>query len=229
MLYRITQWLSWPLFTLFFRFRSRGGHHVPARGGCVIAANHASYLDPLLIGAALPHRRVGFMAKEELFRFPVFGWAIRSMGAIPVRRGGITPGAFRAFAGLLRDEGRVLVVFPEGTRTPDGRLGPGRRGVGAICLVAGVPVVPAYVTGSYAAWPRWRWLPRWGRFEVRFGAPLQWADRELEATGDPSDALATLMMNAIAQLEHPPVLEPSLRFLDGVRHLRRSRPSVGDA
>lgn len=223
MLYRLLHWLAWPLGTLVFGLKVRGVRHVPASGGAILAANHASFLDPVLIGCALAHRRVHFMAKEELFAVPGFGAVIRALGAIPVRRGGVAPASLRRFMALVGEAGSVLAVFPEGTRTPDGRLGPARRGVGAIARAAGVPVIPVFVEGTFAAWPRFRRLPRWHRgFEVRFGPPIQWADRELDVSGDPSGALARSMMNAISELEHPQTLEPSMRFRDGMRALWRT-------
>ncbi len=209
MLYRLFHILAWPFARWRLRFAARGTRHVPATGGVILAANHASFADPILIGCAVTSRPIFFMAKEELFRVPVFGFVIRLVNALPIRRGGVNRRALEEFAGLTRDGSRALLVFPEGTRTTDGSLGPAKRGVGALCRAARVPIIPTLILGTYELWPRWRLFPRWrGRIEVRFGAPVQWSDDELNASGDPSGALATLIMKRISQLHaryDPPV------------------------
>ena len=224
MLYRLIQFLAWPVVRGWFRLAVRGTEHVPARGGAIIAVNHASYADPPLLGCALTTRPVHFMAKEELFRIPLMGRFIRANNALPIRRGVVNRRAMEEFRRLVHDRGGALLVFPEGTRTPDGRLGEARRGVGALCRAAGVPIIPALITGSYAYWPRWRRLPRLrGRIEVRFGPPVQWADDELNAAGDPSGALATLIMKRISELHD--TTGPALGFWEGYRNILR-RPSA---
>ncbi len=201
MLYGVLQVMGWAVFRLLFGLRVRGLRHVPAAGGVILAANHASFLDPPMIGCAVPSRSVSFMAKAELFRVPVFGAFIRMLRAVPVVRGGLTRAQFRQFTSQVRDAGAALTVFPEGTRSPTGALGEPHRGIGAICRHAGVPVIPVLVTGTFEAWPRSRRLPRpFGRIEVRFGAPVEWSEEGLSASGDPSGALATLIMRRIAEL-----------------------------
>jgi 1-acyl-sn-glycerol-3-phosphate acyltransferase len=186
---------------LLWRLKVGGIEKIPAEGGFILASNHASYLDPVILGTASPYRRVTFMAKEELFRPPIFGPLIRSMGALPIKRGGVDRNRFQSFGQVLRDQRVGLVVFPEGTRTHDGTLGRARRGVGALCLAAGVPVVPAFIRGSYEVMPRHRMFPRLrGNIEVRFGNPVEWSPGELEAAGDPSGALAALIMKKIEEL-----------------------------
>lgn len=212
--------MIWPLFRILYRFRARGVHHVPVSGGVVIAANHASFMDPPMVACALVHRTLAFMARDNLFRVPLVGPFIRRVFALPIRRGIMNRGAMADFAAVLRDDGCALLVFPEGTRTPDGRLGKPQRGVAAICREAGVPVIPALIRGTYAAWPRHARLPRLrGDIEVCFGPPVQWDDNELNATGDPNGALATLIMNRIAQLHTTP--EAPFGFWKGYRHVLR--------
>jgi 1-acyl-sn-glycerol-3-phosphate acyltransferase len=217
-LYRAIHAAAWPLLAWSVRFKVRGARHVPPSGGVVLAANHASVLDPVVIGNAVTRRPLSFMAKEELFRIPVFGRLIRRVNAVPIRRGVVDRTAMAEFGRLLRVEGRALLVFPEGTRTSDGSLGEARRGVAALCLAARVPVIPVLVTGTFEMWPRGRRFPRWhGRIEVRFGPPVQWSDRELNASGDPSTALAKRIMERIASLRTTE--EPAHGFWDGYREV----------
>jgi 1-acyl-sn-glycerol-3-phosphate acyltransferase len=223
-LYHLTRLALWVWLKAVYGLRIRGLRHVPTEGGAILASNHASYLDPPVVAAALLTRQTCFMAKEELFRFPPFAGFIRAYNAVPVKRGAIGRGTLESFVGLLRQEGRVLLMFPEGTRSTDGSLGPAKRGVGALCRMAKVPVVPILVTGTREVMPRGRLLPRpWGRIEVRFGPPVEWSDDELDASGDPSGALAARMMEEIRKLYDSD--EPLLGFREGLRQvIRRSGP-----
>ena len=199
--YRITRLVCRSVLRFLYRFRTYGIENIPADGGLVIASNHTSYLDPVLLGSANTIRRVYFMAKEELFKVPLFGRLILSLGAMPIRRGGVDRNIFRTFGDMLKVQKLALVVFPEGTRSRDGKLGPARRGVGALCLAAGVPVVPAHIRGSFDVWPRFRRFPRLrGEIEVRFGSPIQWSDGELKASKDPNGMLADLILKKIEEL-----------------------------
>jgi len=199
--YRITRQILRVFFTTLYGFRTSGVENIPAEGGVVIVSNHASYFDPELLGTANTVRPVCYMAKEELFKVPLFGRLILSLGALPIKRGGVDRNLFRTFGELLRVRKLALVVFPEGTRTRDGNLGEAKRGIGALCLSAGVPVVPAFIRGSFEVWPRFRRFPRLrGKIEVRFGPPIQWSDGELNATGDANKALADLIMKKIEEL-----------------------------
>lgn len=227
MIYFLMQLAAWPIFRLLYRFRVRGFQHVPATGGMVLAANHVSFFDPPMLGAAMLRRPVSFMAKEELFRVPVFGPAIRGLYAVSVRRGQLSRSQLKDFIGLVRREGRALVVFPEGTRSADGVLGVAHRGVGAICRMAEVPVIPVLILGTWSVWPRTRRLPRpWGRIEVRFGAPVEWSHETLSASGDASGALASLIMRRIAALHESE--DAPVGFWEGYR-LMLTRSSAAGA
>ena len=142
----------------WFGLRVRGAEHVPASGPALIVSNHQSILDPPIIGGAA-RRQIYFLAKAELFRIPVFGWLIRALHARPVRREGSDPGALRT-AALLLEEGKALLVFPEGTRSLNGRLGERKPGVGMLAVTSGAPVVPAYVSGTLEALPKGSAWPR---------------------------------------------------------------------
>ena len=139
-------------FLLAFRVRIFGQLNVPQTGGVLIVSNHQSYLDPLLLAFGL-ERSSSFMARRTLFRNAAFGWLIASLNAFPVTRGGLDVPALREAVSRLQD-GWCLVVFPEGTRTETGAIGPLKPGVLAIAERAGVPIVPAVVQGVFEAWPR---------------------------------------------------------------------------
>jgi 1-acyl-sn-glycerol-3-phosphate acyltransferase len=168
---------------LAFRLRCRGRGHVPQTGPCLIAANHQSFLDPVLFGVAAP-RALHYMARESLFRVGPFAALIRSVNAHPIRREAADREALRTMKGLL-GAGEAVLVFPEGTRTRDGRLGPVKRGIGAVAARTGAPLVPACVSGAFRAWPRQRAVPSLRPVQVRFAAPIRAdaADGGREAVG----------------------------------------------
>lgn len=178
LLYRVGRAIVVPLFKLVFLLRSTGTHHLPAEGGALLAANHASFLDPVFVGAACP-RQLRFMARDTLFRNRAFSGLITALGAFPVRRGGVSKEAFRAAIDLLRG-GSLVLLFPEGTRTPDGLVHPFKTGVSMLAERSGVPVVPVAIEGSYRVWPRHRALPRPARVRVRFGEPLRYGGEGYE-------------------------------------------------
>ncbi|MGI6037874.1 MAG: lysophospholipid acyltransferase family protein [Limnochordia bacterium] len=145
MIYSFCRWLFRVFFRLFYRYEVIGREKVPAQGGAIIIANHISWLDPPLLAAVLD-RPVAFMAKEELFRWPLAGWFFRQLNAFPVQRGEGDRRALRTAYQIL-GEGGVLGLFPEGTRG-SGSLQPFHRGAALIALRTGVPVVPVALWGT---------------------------------------------------------------------------------
>jgi len=140
-------------------------------GGLLLASNHQSFLDPLLVGLALPVP-IRYVARRELFGVPGFGRLISALGAIPVARGQIDSRALRAVLSVLR-RGEPVLVFPEATRTRDGELGRFKRGAASMALRCGVPVLPVAIEGAFACWPRTRLLPRPARVAVVYGEPVR--------------------------------------------------------
>ena len=171
MLYAFVKLLLIGVLRVVFRFRALGAENVPREGAVLLAANHASMLDPPVVGAGAP-RPLHFMAKAELFRIPLFGGLIRRLNAHPVERDGADAGALREALGLLR-AGKALLVFPEGTRGTEGTLRPGRPGTGMLAALSEAPVVPVYIQGSGRALPRGATCPRRARITVAYGPPLR--------------------------------------------------------
>jgi 1-acyl-sn-glycerol-3-phosphate acyltransferase len=199
MLYAILKPIAVALMRVFFGLRTRGAEHVPAAGPCLIVANHSSVLDPPLVGGACP-RRLTFLAKAELFRVPGLGALIRRLGAQPLRREGADPAALRLAQRVLAGGG-ALLVFPEGTRGPEGALREAKPGAALLAMHSGVPVVPAYVSGSGRAWPRGRRLPRPAKVMVTFGAPLRFAPAAGPDRKRQYEEASRRMMAAIADLK----------------------------
>src|SRR3954471_15577787 len=149
------------MFDMFFRGEVIGLEHVPASGGFLIAANHASFLDPPVIGCQVP-RQIAYFARKTLWKRGLPSWWLDRVGAIPVDRdGGQDVGAIKRVLKALKDE-RGLILFPEGTRTLDGRLQPAKPGVGFIASRTQVPVVPVRIFGSYEAFGKGRKIPLFG-------------------------------------------------------------------
>jgi 1-acyl-sn-glycerol-3-phosphate acyltransferase len=175
--------LSWHLLNVlekaFFRFRVAGRELVPRSGPVIIASNHVSYCDPPVIGSAVP-REVYFLAKEELFANRAFGWLIRRYNAIALKRSVGDIGAVKKALELLRQE-KVILMFPEGTRSLTGKLLRPRPGVGLIACMAGVPVVPAYVTGTNRLGAV---LLRKAALAVSFGKPILSGDFREQGLND---------------------------------------------
>ncbi|BBB92971.1 MAG TPA: lysophospholipid acyltransferase family protein [Methylomusa anaerophila] len=155
------------VFTIFFRWRVYGTENIPTTGGVVIASNHISLFDPPVIGTAVP-RLIHFMAKEELFQIPVFGWLIKKFNAFPVRRSTADRTAIRTALSLLAT-GNIVGIFPEGTRSKTGKLGSPEPGIAMIVAKAGVPVVPAAVIGTNRVFRNGCLFPQ---FIVKFGPPI---------------------------------------------------------
>ena len=163
-----------PWLRLAFRPQATGLENVPGEGGVILAANHESFLDDLLLPLVLKGRRTVFLGKAEYFDKWYLRWFFRAAHVIPIRRGGGSQAEAALQAGVeaLR-QGTLIGIFPEGTRSPDGRLYRGKTGVARMALEAGVPVVPVAITGTYRCLPYDRKVPRPGRVRISFGRPLR--------------------------------------------------------
>lgn len=189
------------LINLLFQTKGHGLENIPPTGPFVVASNHASLLDPYLIGFTSIQREVGFMAKEELFRVPLFGAIIRYCGAFPVKRGTRDQDAIQKFHDFLHS-GKPLALFPEGTRTLTGELQPPKKGVGMLLYNAKVPVIPAYIAGTFHCWPKGKLLPRPGKTSVTYGAPIPLDDLYVEKPEKATYAkIADRLMEHVAELK----------------------------
>lgn len=208
-LYRLGWILFRAVFTVFFRLRVAGAEHVPRSGPAILAANHASFLDPPVIGAAAP-RMISYLARETLFRNRAFGWLLRRWQAVPVDREHAGASGVRIVLERLA-AGHAVLIFPEGTRSLDGRLQPARPGVGLVVTKSAAPVVPVRVFGTHEALPRRGRRVRLHPLGVVFGEPLDFATLRAEAqtASKPRQKeiyqrIADEIMAAIARLPAPP-------------------------
>ena len=162
------------LARLLFGVRFVNPEHVPARGPVVLAPNHVTYLDPVLVSIPI-HRPLHYMTLASFFDITGLGAVIRWARAFPVEEDEADPAAIRQAVRVLR-RGEPLVIFPEGGRSPDGRLQPFRPGAFRLALAAGAPVVPVTIRGAIDVWPVHRRLPRPGRVTVTYHPPVGEAD-----------------------------------------------------
>lgn len=146
MLYKMCWGIGWFILRFFYRWTINGAENLPGDGGVIIVSNHASFFDPVIVGCSVK-RKVCFMAKQELFRIPLFGPFIRAVGAYPVRRGVADKAAFDASFRLLQ-AGNVVGLFPEGTRFKDGQIHPLRNGAAVLALRGDYPLVPFVIRNS---------------------------------------------------------------------------------
>ena len=167
------------LFRLYFRWRVYNAERVPLDGPVILASNHASFLDPPLVGAGL-RRGINYLARENLFRFPVMGWVLRQWQVVPVDRDGGGAAGLRAILDRLL-AGGAIILFPEGTRTRDGKLQPARSGIGLTVIKSTAPVVPVRVFGTFEAYGRHLRLPRPRRVAVKYGQPMRFEQLRAEA------------------------------------------------
>ena len=193
------------------RIRAHGLRNLPATEPAIVAANHLSYLDPVVLGVVVSDqgRTVHFLAAAELFDKRVIGWAMRMIGQIPVRRGTADRGALEELGAVVR-KGSLAGIFPEGRRADPGERLRGTKGVARIALSAGVPVIPVGLWGTHHKWPRNHrpvLFPLRPRVEIVFG-PAVPPDGELANRGDVRsltdrvmDEISTLAVEARKRVE----------------------------
>ena len=181
---------------------------IPRDGPVILAANHASNLDAVVIGSWLIPtlgRRIHWLGKKELFAWPIIGWTAANGGVHPVDRGAADIDAFRLASRIL-DEGQILFVFPEGTRSPDGALHEARDGIAVLALRSGAPIVPIGIAGSNRVWPRGQKIPHpGGHVTIRVGEAFRPADLLPEGTDrrTAKGLVTTMIMDRIAALLPP--------------------------
>lgn len=191
------------LFLLIWhRLHIRGGDNIPDHGGVLLASNHASFLDPPVVAVAYRARPIHFLARNTLWKSKLGSWWMDSVGCIPVSRGTGDMRALRLMIKALK-EGKVVSMFPEGTRSEDGELQQAKGGVGFIIEKSGCVVVPAYIDGSYKAHPKGSKLIKPIKLTLTFGKPITQEDfQSLGAGREAYDKHAALIMERIAELKN---------------------------
>ncbi len=175
--------LGWVGFRAVYRFyfgwRVYNAERVPLAGPVILASNHASFIDPPLVGSGV-RRGINYLARENLFRFPVMGWVLHRWQVVPVdREGGGAKGLKAILDRLLA--GGAIILFPEGTRSRDGKLQPARSGIGLTVIKSTASVVPVRVFGTFEAYGRHMRFPRPRRVAVKYGRPLRFEALRAEA------------------------------------------------
>jgi len=198
----VIYWSLWILFrllaSLLFRFRTEGEDLFPKTGGVIVAANHASYLDIPLLGCAI-RRRVVFLGRANLFPNRFLSWVIQRLGWIPLKTHRLDRKAFGVALDYLK-AGIPVVIFPEGSRTEDGHLHPGRPGIGFLAEESQCQVIPVYISGTFNVLPVKAKWPRLFPVAVSFGKPLCFSNKECINKKQEYEHIGRTVMDHIAKL-----------------------------
>ena len=162
---------------VFLRIRCEGRRHIPKEGGVLVCSNHQSFLDPLLVGLACD-RRLNALSRKTLFRFAPLRWLIKFLDAIPIDRDGLGLSGLRETLRRLRI-GKMVLIFPEGTRTRDGRVAPLKPGFCTLVRRGKAAVVPVAIAGAFEVWPRWRAWPWPAVVRIQIGEPIMPAEAKM--------------------------------------------------
>ncbi len=198
-LYRGVLFLAWSFFKLFYRHRVYGQEHFYA-GAAIIAGNHVSYLDPPILAISWP-QEVHFLAREGLFKNRLFGGFIRRLNAHPVKGEAGDVAVFKTVCQLL-NEGKKIILFPEGTRSVLDQLAiPLKPGIALLVSRTQSAVIPAYIHGAFEAWGKHRKWPAWrGKTACVFGTPIRWVDFAHLEKKEGQQALLVKLANSIQAL-----------------------------
>lgn len=174
----------------FYRLKRVGVHNVPADGAVLMVANHQSFYDPPAIAVGIRHRQTDFLARGGLFNFKPFGWLIKQLHAMPIKQGAGDAGAMKATI-VKMNAGKMMVVFPEGSRTDDGEMHKFQRGIAVLIKRTDCKIVPVGIAGAYQVWPRTRKFPRifTKRIVVCFGEPIDSHDLMANGTDEAIESL----------------------------------------
>lgn len=197
--YNIFYNLAKLLARVFFSMRVVHPERMVETGPLIIAVNHSSFFDPPLAGIC-SRRGVFYLARKTLLKWPFFGPLFPAMNVIPVERDGNDMSALREVIKKIK-EGNAVLLFPEGTRSPDGRLQPARAGIGLVIAKTGAPVLPMRIFGAYEAFPKNAKSLRSSQITVVIGEPIRFTSDEMEnTTRDSYQLLSNRVMDAIAAL-----------------------------
>jgi len=222
MLFSIIKLIAYPLFRALFSVEHQGVENVPEDGAVIIAGNHPSYLDPLLIGLPIK-RTIRFMAWDALFKVPALGQIIKAMGAFPVDiRKGRGEAAFNQALRVL-ERGDALGVFPEGQRSEQATMGDLRTGVARLAIETGAPIVPVTIGGATRAWPKWKLLPRSAKIIVRYHEPIRLSHEERAVNNDNREFHQQVMQRVAMSVNRS--LVPSIRGAESLERWYQQPPS----
>ena len=196
--YNLSRWLA----KIFFGFRIIHRERVIQTGPVILAVNHQSFFDPPLAGNACD-RAIFFLAKRSLMDMPILGWLLPKLNVIPVNLEGSDRSALKALIRIL-SAGECALVFPEGTRTPDGNLQPAEPGLGLLIAKTRAPVVPMRIFGAFDAWPIGGRIRLFRKITIVVGEPIYFSDADVEGGGkERYTRLSQRVMDAIASLQLP--------------------------
>ncbi len=201
MLYELVIPVGRVLSETFFRLHVIGLENVPRHGPGLVCSNHCSYLDPMLATFAIP-RKVYSLSRKEIYQQPLLRPFIHRLGGVRIDRESLADkGALQTLLAIM-DHGDLCMIYPEGTRSFDGRLQNPHNGAAFLAVKSGAPVIPMAVIGSYECWPRQRKLPRMGRITVRIGQPaIYHLAPERQSHKDDLTAISLDIMSRIRTLQ----------------------------
>ena len=193
-------------FATYFRWSVYHSEHVPLKGPVILASNHASFLDPPLVGSGL-RRQINYLARASLFRYPGVGWLLRNWNSVPVERDGGGAAGLKAILDRLL-AGGAIILFPEGTRTKDGKLQPARSGIGLTVIKSDAVVIPVRTFGTFECYNRKIKFHLPKQLAVKYGEPMRFEKLRAEAKDCSKPRLKEIyqevadeIMVAIAKLE----------------------------
>ena len=202
MFYTFSRSILFLFFKIFFRPKIFGTENFPKVGPLIVAPNHVSFLDPLIVGVAAP-KRLNYLARDTLFKYRFFARILYLMNVLPIKRESGDINAFKLALNKL-SQGKMILIFPEGTRSGDGNLQSPKSGIGFLQNVTGAKILPCFVKGSMEAWPKHSRFPRFRPVSVYFGKPLELKgelrghkrDRYVHIADQTMEAIRTLKKNA---------------------------------
>ena len=194
--YDTATWLCRFFCMSFLRIRTYGRENVPKDGAFLLLSNHQSYYDPMLCGI-VHKRRVTFMARDSLFANPIWGRILRSVNALPVKRDSADVSVMKAVIKRLK-KGECVCMFPEATRSPDGKIKEVKPGFGLLSRRGNAPIVPVVIDGAYESWPRDKKFPGPGTVTVSFGKGF--SPDEIKKLGDKE--FAKILTEKLRSMQH---------------------------
>ena len=205
--YRLVRVVMDGLVRLYFRTHFKGVENVPDEGAYLLLCNHQSWIDPILCAGRIRNRQLCFFARDTLFKNRIIGSMLRSVNAIPVKRGEADIAAMKRVIDRLKN-GKIVCMYPEGTRTRDGRIAQIKPGSTFLCRRGRAGVIPMVIEGMYDAWPRDKKYPKPGKVHVKFAEPMSYEQVKSLSEDEFNDTITTLMRKVQNELRAEMGLEP---------------------